>query len=279
MSVADSAPSKVSGRLLRSELRLMCARRRNIAGLVVLCVVPVILAVVVAVTRPTGGDGPPFFSVLFGNGLFIVLLALTVESAVFLPLAVSILAGDAIAGEANIGTLRYLLTVPVGRTRLLLVKFAALVIGAAALVAAVSLVSAIAGLALFGTGDLVTVSATTIGFGDSVGRVAVVCGYVALTLIPVCAIGLFLSTVTEQPTGAAVATLMWVVLDQILGAISALDWLHPFLLTNHWAQWGDLLRDPAGFGGIGLGALSAAGYTAVFVTAGWARLTTKDITS
>jgi hypothetical protein len=46
---------------------------------------------------------------------------------VFLPVAVAVLAGDSIAGEANIGTLRYLLIRPVGRTRLLVAKLVALI--------------------------------------------------------------------------------------------------------------------------------------------------------
>ena len=54
--------------------------------------------------------------------------ALILELPLFLPLAVSAIAGDSVAGEANLGTLRYLLTIPAGRTRLLVVKYAAIVI-------------------------------------------------------------------------------------------------------------------------------------------------------
>ena len=43
----------------------------------------------------------------------------------FLPIAVAITAGDAIAGEAQPGTLRYMLVRPVGRTRLLVAKLVA----------------------------------------------------------------------------------------------------------------------------------------------------------
>ena len=63
--------------------------------------------------------GPDFISGITGNGLFVAFAALTVELPLFLPLAVATIAGDSVAGEANIGTLRYLLTIPAGRTRLL----------------------------------------------------------------------------------------------------------------------------------------------------------------
>ncbi|MEP6800094.1 MAG: ABC transporter permease, partial [Lapillicoccus sp.] len=108
--------SRVSSRLLRSELRLIGGRRRNQMGLLVLAAVPIILAIAVKVTSPRPGNGPDFLASITANGLFVPLAALTLELPLFLPLAVSVLSGDAIAGEANLGTLRYLLTVPVNRT-------------------------------------------------------------------------------------------------------------------------------------------------------------------
>ena len=66
-------------------------------------------------------------SAVAGNGIFLGFAGLSVEIALFLPLAVSVLAGDAIAGEANQGTLRYLLIAPVARGRLLVMKAVSLV--------------------------------------------------------------------------------------------------------------------------------------------------------
>src|SRR6476661_6233742 len=123
MSVAelDTVRARgVSTRFLRSELRLIFRRRRNQAGLLVLASVPVFIAVAVKVSSPgRGGDGPDFFTSITENGLFVALASLTLELGLFLPLALAAISGDSIAGEANIGTLRYLLTVPVSRTRLL----------------------------------------------------------------------------------------------------------------------------------------------------------------
>ncbi len=74
--------------------------------------------------RQDPADGPPFLCAITGNGLFVALTALTVVLPLFLPMAVAVVSGDAVAGEAYLGTLRYLLAVPVARTRLLLVKYA-----------------------------------------------------------------------------------------------------------------------------------------------------------
>src|SRR3954464_14642744 len=124
--------SPISLRFLASELRIIGGRprepggrRRNLAGLAVLAVVPVVLAIAVRVSAPDSGRGPDFVSAITGNGLFVAFAALALELPIFLPLAVGVVAGDSVAGEANIGTLRYLLTIPAGRTRLLVVKFIA----------------------------------------------------------------------------------------------------------------------------------------------------------
>src|SRR5690349_23458871 len=120
--------AKVSPRFLRSELRLMFGRRRNQAGLLVLAAVPVLIAISVKSTlSQPGADAPDFFRSITENGLFVALAALTIELGLFLPLAVSVVAGDSVAGEANLGTLRYLLVTPVTRLRLLLVKYAGIV--------------------------------------------------------------------------------------------------------------------------------------------------------
>src|SRR4051794_30665665 len=94
----------VSPRFLRSELRLMLGRRRNQAGLLVLAAVPVLIAVTVKNSSRPGSDAPDFFRSITDNGLFVALAALTIEIGLFLPLAVAVVAGDSIAGEANIGT-------------------------------------------------------------------------------------------------------------------------------------------------------------------------------
>ena len=126
---APRAVRRPSPRFLLSELRLVFTRRRNIAALLVLAAVPVFIAIAVRSTASQpGADAPDFFRSITDNGLFVSLSALTIELGLFLPLGVAVIAGDAIAGEANLGTLRYLLNVPVARTRLLAVKYAAIVV-------------------------------------------------------------------------------------------------------------------------------------------------------
>lgn len=265
-------------RFLASELGLIFRRRRNIAGLAVLAAVPVILAIAVK-TSGGGGGGPDFVSSIVGNGLFVAFAALTVQLPLFLPLAVATIAGDAVAGEANIGTLRYLLTVPAGRTRLLAVKYASIVIFGFAAVALIALVGSLLGLALFGGGELTLFSGTTVSFSSAVGRLLLTCGYLGCGLAALGALGLFVSTLTEQPIGATVAVVLVNLMMLICESVDQLSWLHPWLLTHWWTAFGDLLRDPIATADLHRGLLTFGAYALVFWLLAWARFTTKDITS
>ena len=276
---APARPRLALRRLLGSELRLIAGRRRNQAGLAVLAAVPILMAVAVKVSQPRGGHGPDFLSSITANGLFVAFAALTVEMTMFLPLAIAMVSGDAIAGEANIGTLRYLLTVPVGRTRLLAVKYLSIVLAALWAVLVVAVVGAIVGIALFGTGPLTSLSGSQLPFWTAVGRLALVTLYLAAGLAALGAVGLFISTLTEQPLAAAVAVLIFTIVSWILDSIPQIDWLAPYLVVHEWLAFGDLLRDPISTEAIGRGLLVDAAYIALFWTLAWARFSGKDITS
>lgn len=269
----------LSPRFLTSELQIIFGRRRNLAGLGVLAVVPIILAVAVKVSDGGSGGGPNFISAILGNGLFVALAALALELPLFLPLAVATICGDSVAGEANLGTLRYLLTIPAGRTRLLAVKYAAIIVSAFVATSLVAVVGSIIGLALFGGGPMTLLSGTQVGMGAALWRLLLATLYLTACLSALGAIGLFISTLTEQPIAATTATVLVNVMMFILDSISQLAWLHPWLLTHWWTAFGDLLRDPIATENIQRGLITAAVYAGVFWLAAWARFSNKDISS
>jgi ABC-2 type transport system permease protein len=269
----------LSTRMLRSEVRLIAGRRRNQMGLLVLAAVPVLMAVAVRISSPREGRGPDFLSSITSNGLFVPLAALGVEIGLFLPLAMAMLSGDAVAGEANLGTLRYLLTVPVGRTRLLAVKYGALVIGALWGVAVVTLTGIVIGIALFGTGPMLTLSGSEIPFWDGVWRVLLVSLYLAAGLSALGAVGLFISTLTEQPLAATVALMIFTILSWIADAVPQISWLHPWLLVDQWNAFADIMRDPPFWDNVARGLWVDLGYAVVFGLLAWARFSDKDVTS
>jgi ABC-2 type transport system permease protein len=281
---AVTAPRLLSTRLLRSELGLVFGRRRNQALLVALACVPVLIAVAIRLSTGGGGDdddgrGPAFIGQIAGNGLFVAFTALVVTLPLFLPLAVSVAAGEAVAGEASTGTLRNLLVVPVSRTRLLLVKFAGIVAFGVAAALTVAAAGVLIGLVLFPVGPVTLLSGGILPVGEALVRVVLVALYVAAMLAGLAAIGLFASTLTEVPIAAMAVTAITAVVVQILGAVPQISAIHPYLLTHWWLRFGDLLRDPVVYGEMGRGLLVTAAYVAVFGSLAWARLGTKDVSS
>lgn len=271
---------RVSPRFLLSELRLIFRRRRNQAGMLVLMAVPVLISIAVkSSSSQPGRDAPDFFRSITENGLFVSLAALTIEMGLFLPLAVAVIAGDSVAGEANLGTLRYLLGVPVSRLRLLAVKYAAITIFAFVATFTVAVTGMVMGLLLFGGGDMTLLSGTQVGFAEGAGRVALATAYLACGMASLGAVGLFISTLTEQPIAATIATVVFSTASFILDSIPQVGWLHPYLITHNWPAYGDLFRDPIAWHGVGQGLYVAASYAVVFFLAAWARFAGKDVTS
>ncbi|MHA3703848.1 ABC transporter permease [Jatrophihabitans sp. YIM 134969] len=266
-------------RLYRSEVRLVLLRRRNLVLLAFLALVPVLIGVAVKVSNPGSGDGPPFLDRITGNGLFLVFTALTVCLPLFFPLVIGVVAGDSIAGEAGQGTLRYLLTVPVGRTRLLAVKSAAVLTFTVLAVAVVAVAGLITGAVLFGVRALVLLSGTSVGVSGALVRMLAVVGYVSLALFALAAGGLLISTLTENALAAMAATVGLAIVSTVLDAVPQLSGIHPALLTDHWLGFGELLRSPVSGADLIRWCLLHLAYVAVFLSAAWARLTTEDVTS
>jgi ABC-2 type transport system permease protein len=267
-------------RLLRSELSLVFLRCRNLALLAVLAVIPVLIGVALRLSAPSGGgQGPPFLDQVAGNGVFLAFLALTIMLTLVLPLAVAVVSGDSVAGEASHGTLRYLLAVPAGRVRLLSVKFTALLafcLVSALLVAAVALAT---GAAAFPVGPVTLLSGNTVSLADGLLRLLLVALYVAAAMGALAALGLAISTFTEHPIAAIAAILVLVIGSEVADSVPQFAVIHPFLPTHWWLSFDGLLRSPVAWSGVAHGLLSFAAYAVIFGAVAWARFTTADVTS
>ena len=268
------------GSLLANELRTMFRRSRNLVLLGALAVIPIGLGI--AVKAGTGGHGRGdggFLDQVSNNGLFLVFAALSLTLPVFLPMALGVVSGDSISGEAAQGTLRYLLVAPVGRVRLLAVKGCALVVYCLVSTAVVSIAALLTGLALFPTGQVTLLSGDTIGMGAALVKAVWVTLLVAASLLGLAALGLFVSTLTDTPIAAMAVAVGVTIVCGILQAISQLSAIWPWLYTDQWPSYADLLRDPVYLPNIEHNLLIQLGYVVVFGSAAWARLTIRDVTS
>ena len=107
--------------MIKVELSKLVRRPRTWVTIALLAGLPVVVGIFVKASglAPAPGEGPALLSEVLNNGLLFPAAALAIILPLFLPIAVSVIGGDTIAGEASNGTLRYLLTRPVGRTHLL----------------------------------------------------------------------------------------------------------------------------------------------------------------
>jgi ABC-2 type transport system permease protein len=264
-----------------SELSVLFRRRRTWAMLFTIALIPIFLAIAVKLSGSTlpPGEGPPFLDRVSQNGLFVGFTAMIMAIPLFLPLTIGVVAGDTIAGEANTGTLRYLLIAPVNRARLLVVKF----FGAAAFCLAATFTLMITGILigviLFPVGPVTLLSGDVVSIPAALLRIFLVAVYVTISLLGLSAIGLFISTLTVIPVGAMAATVVVSTVTQILGALPQIAVIHPYLISYYWLGFADILRNPMDLGSMLSNTLLQLAYIAIFGSLAYSRFTTKDVLS
>jgi ABC-2 type transport system permease protein len=267
------------------ELGAMLRRPRTWVVIFLLDLLPTIVAGLLALTDigPRPGEGPAFLSAVLNNGQLFPLAALAIVLPLFLPVAVAVIAGDSVAGEAQAGTLRYLLARPVGRTRLLVAKLISVAAFVLLAVVVVAVTAYFVGTALFETstlgGVVAGVSGTPLTEKQIAVRTVIAVLYVTLSMLGVAAMGLFLSTLTDSPLAATLGALAFLIASSLLLTLDAADAIAPYLPTRYWLAFVDLFRDPVPtrdlLRGVGLQLV----YVVVLVGAAWANFTTKDVTS
>lgn len=272
-------------RLLRSELGLIFRRWRNLLLLAVLVGIPVLLGIALRVSVPRGGNGgqqglgSAFLFQVAGNGVFLAFLALTIMLTLVLPLVVAVVSGDSLAGEASAGTLRYLLVVPAGRTRLLSVKYAAIVVFSVISCLLVAASALIMGVLLFPVGPVTMLSGTTMPLSGGLLRLLFVVLYVSAAMAMLGAIGLALSSLTEHPIAAIAAIMIITVASEVSDNIPQFAVVQPYLPTHWWLSFDSLLRTPIDTTELTHGLLSIGVYIVIFCSIAWARFSNADITS
>jgi ABC-2 type transport system permease protein len=270
------------------ELVKLIRRPRTWISIALLCALPIVVASFVAARHlaPAPGQGPAFLSAVLRDGSLFPAAAMALVVPVFLPIAVAVLAGDSVAGEASGGTLRYLLIRPVGRTRLLVAKLVSVTAFVLMAVVAVVLTSYVTGVVLFGTGTpaalgepegVTSLSGVTLSPTEFTLRLLGAVGFITVSMLGVAAIALFLSTVTDSPLGAALGAMAALIASEALVVLDAAVSIRPFLPTRYWLAWVDFFRDPIFWRDIERGLGIQVVYVVVLLGAAWANFVTKDI--
>jgi ABC-2 type transport system permease protein len=267
--------------MIRVELIKLLRRPRTWFTIAALNALPTIVAVLLAITDlgPRPGSGPPFLSAVLTDGTLFPLAALAIVLPLFLPVAVAVVGGDAIAGEVQTDTLRYLLIRPVSRGRLLVAKLVSVVAFVVVATLAVAAVAYVEGKLFLGNADtgVVSISGSTLTQTQMAERTAMAFVYVVLAMLGVAAIALLMSTITDSAVGAALGTIGFLVASTVLLGLDAADSIKPYLVTRYWLAFVDLFRDPIRWRDVINGVLAQLSYLVVFAGAAWANFATKDI--
>ena len=301
--------------MITVELVKLLRRPRTWISVVLTCALPFMVAVFITITHlvPPPGQGSAFLSAVLQDGALYPAAALALVLPVFLPVAVAVVAGDSIAGEATGGTLRYLLVRPVGRTRLLVAKLVSVIVYVLLVVLAVTFTAYATGVFLLGPSEAAAVGqapgagvpgASAPGLagqaptaGQAAGaavtslsgaplsllqlteRTAGAIAFITVSMLGVAAIALFLSTITDSALGSALGALAALVASEVLVTLNAATVVQPYLPTRYWLAWIDFFRQPVFWRDIQRGFGIQAVYVVVFLAAAWANFSTKDITA
>lgn len=176
------------------------------------------------------------------NGYFVCYYVLNLL-LIHVPILVALVAGDIVAGEANMGTLRLLVSKPVSRINLLLVKFTASAIYTLMLLIWMAIFALWLSIVLFGTNDLFIareLESNIISASDVLWRYGAAFVFAALGLIMVAAMAFMFSVFADNSVGPIVATVCVVIVFTVLTQMQIPFYdesVKPYLFTTHMLGW------------------------------------------
>lgn len=161
---------------------------------------------------------------------------------VHVPLLIALVSGDMISGEANMGTLRLLLTKPVSRGQLITAKFLASSIYTLLLLIWMAIWTLFGSMLLFGTDDMVIMKSevvTQVLESDVLWRYVAAFVFASLAMITVSSLAFFLSIFAENSIGPIIASMSIVIVFTILNTLNLplFNVVRPFLFTSHILGW------------------------------------------
>lgn len=211
---------------------------------------------------------------------FIILQTLLVH----VPLLISLVAGDMIAGEANMGTLRLLAAKPQSRTNILISKFLAACVYTVLLLTFMALLGLLGSVLLFGTSDLMVFKSDKlllIDRSDVLWRYVAAYGFAALSMITVAALSFLFSVFADNSIGPIIASMSVIIVFTILTTmdIPFFNSMKPYLFTNHMLNWKGFFDRPVDGKEVLKSALILLAHIVFFVSLSISVFRKKDILS
>ena len=271
----------------RVELYRQLKRKRTVFAYGFVLSLPILVAIAVKF-GPSGNSGGP---TQLGSGTTDLIGLATLGAANFtttmlyfstpflLVTVIALFNGDTVASEASWSTLRYLLASPVPRTRLLIQKMKVSLTLSLLAVLLVPLSSWLVGAIAFGMAPLQTPLGATFESPVAIGRLSIMTGYLAISLLFVAGLAFYLSVRTDAPLGAVGVAVGISILLSILDAITALGSVRDWLPVHYAFTWFDALSTTIDWSEMIRGASYCAITGILFYALAINKFAKKDITS
>ncbi|MEJ7704929.1 MAG: ABC transporter permease subunit [Geodermatophilaceae bacterium] len=266
---------------IRVELSRQLRRRRTKATFAFLVALPLLLILAFSVGSEDFEEGTAvnLVDVATASSLNFALFVMFATTGFFLVVVYALFFGDTIASEASWGSLRYLLTAPVPRARLLRQKFVVALILSLAALLTLTAVSLLAGIVAYGWDPVRTPVGITLSQGEALVRLLAIVAYLGFTLLTVGSLAFMLSVVTDAPLAAVGGAVFAMIVASILDAVEALGDIRNYLPTENQYAWVGTLSQPMQTDEMLTGAIQALVYSAVFLAVTFWHFGRKDVLS
>ncbi len=217
------------------------------------------------------------------NGYLVTYLILQ-SLLVQVPLLIALVAGDVVAGEANMGTLRLLLTKPVSRVHVIWVKYVSSLVYAFTLLLWLAIVGLGASVLIFGTGDMINLKSDAFIMlleDDILWRYVAAFCFAALAMATVAALAVFMSVLADNSVGPIIGTMGVIVVLTIFTNLELplFNLVKPYLFTTHMIAWKGFFDVPVPYDAIGYSAIVLVAYIILFIVSSMVIFNKKDILS
>lgn len=219
--------------------------------------------------------------VLNGNLIcFILLQTLIVQ----MPLLVALVTGDLMSSETASGTIRFLLSTPASRTKIVVAKWLAGLFYTLLLLIVLGIMALIVSKWIFGDGDMMALNSeglTIVRADDINWRWAFAILIAFLSLSVVASLAHLFSCIMDNSITPIVTVMAIIIVFTIIGMfdLPSFDLIKPFLFTTHMISWKSLFEDPVPFHDILISCLVLFVHIILFLSASIFYFNRKDIQS
>lgn len=239
---------------LKNELWKLFGKKRTYIGFGAFLLVQTIMLLLFKFTRWED----QFERMLAGNGylaadyisaLTVALVMLTPQVLLLLPLYVALVGGDMVAKEAEDGTLRMILSRPISRVRLLLVKWLAGIIFCALLVLVLDAVALAFARLLFPWKGMFVFAPMQHTFslfttGDGLALYAFSSLFVVVNAVAQLSVAFMFSCFNIKPAAATILSLSLLFISMVMENIPFFRDYQNWFITHHFDSWLDVFQIP-----------------------------------